>query len=146
VQGRAAALSGGLEVAQCTVSLSQVGVMDGIAGVEDDGPPDALGSLTRISLLMGDDAKQVQGVGVVGLGAQDVAVQPDCLAQAPALVFLQAEGKVVVHGDVPRNADGGSGVVGQELVHPNRRACGLGEGPPMEYSPVNWEWIASPNG
>jgi hypothetical protein len=41
----------------------------------------------------------VQGVGVVGLGAEDAAVAPDGLGQQSALVFLQAEGKLVVHGD-----------------------------------------------
>src|SRR5262245_61152160 len=44
-------------------------------------------------------AKQVQGVGVVGLGAEDAAVAPDGLGQQSALVFLQADGKLVVHGD-----------------------------------------------
>jgi hypothetical protein len=44
-------------------------------------------------------ARQVQGVGVVGLGAEDVAVAPDGLGQQSALVFLQADGKLVVHRD-----------------------------------------------
>jgi hypothetical protein len=46
------------------------------------------------------DAQQVQGVGVVGSGAEDALVAPDGLAQQSALVFLQAKGKLVVHGDV----------------------------------------------
>jgi hypothetical protein len=52
-----------------------------------------------ISLLMERNAQQVQGVGVVGLGVEDVAIAPDCVVQQSALVFLQAEGKLVVHGD-----------------------------------------------
>ncbi len=52
-----------------------------------------------LSLLMESDAEQVQGVGVVGLGAEDVAVPPDGLGQQSALVFLQAERKLLVHGD-----------------------------------------------
>jgi hypothetical protein len=51
---------------------------------------------------MGDDAQQVQGVGVVGLGAEDRAVPPGCLGQEAALVLLQAEDKVVVHGSALR--------------------------------------------
>jgi hypothetical protein len=76
------------------------GVIGGIAQVQGDGPPDALGSPMVISLLMESDAKQVQGVGVVGLGAEDAAVPPDGLGQQSALVFLQANGKLVVHGDM----------------------------------------------
>jgi hypothetical protein len=41
-----------------------------------------------VPLLVGDDAEQVQGVGVVGPGAQDVAVQPGGLVQAAAAVLL----------------------------------------------------------
>jgi hypothetical protein len=52
-----------------------------------------------LSLLMESDAKQVQGVGVVGLGVEDAAVAPDGLGKQPALVFPQAEGKLVVHGE-----------------------------------------------
>jgi hypothetical protein len=33
------------------------------------------------------------------LGVEDAAVAPDGLGKQPALVFLQAEGKLVVHGD-----------------------------------------------
>jgi hypothetical protein len=52
-----------------------------------------------ISLLMESDAQQVQGVGVVGLGAEDAAVAPDGLGQQSALMFLQPQRKLVVHGD-----------------------------------------------
>jgi hypothetical protein len=52
-----------------------------------------------ISLLMESDAQQMQGVGVVGLGPEDAAVAPDGLGQQSALVLLQTEGKLVVHGD-----------------------------------------------
>jgi hypothetical protein len=48
---------------------------------------------------MESDAKQVQGVGVVGLGVEDAAIPPDGLGQQSALMFLQAKGKLVVHGD-----------------------------------------------
>jgi hypothetical protein len=92
-------LGGALEVAQRTVRLAQVGVIGGVPQVQGDGPPDTLGSLTVIPLLMASDAKQVQGVGVVGLGAEDAAVAPDGLGQQSAPVFLQGEGKLVVHGD-----------------------------------------------
>ncbi len=79
-----------------------VGVLGGIPGVHGDGPPDALGGLTVISLLVCDDAKQVQGVGVVGFGAEDVAVPPGRLGQEAALLLLQAEAEVVAHGKVLR--------------------------------------------
>jgi hypothetical protein len=98
-QGHVAALGSALEVAQRTVGLAQVGVVNGIPQVQGDGPPDVLGSLTVIPLLMQIDAQQVQGVGVVGLGAEDAAVPPDGLGQQSALVLLQANGKLVVHGD-----------------------------------------------
>jgi hypothetical protein len=74
-------------------------VINGIAGLQGDGSPDALSGLTVISLLMQGDAKQVQRVGVIGLGVQDVAVLPGRLGQEAALVLLQAEDKLVVHGD-----------------------------------------------
>jgi hypothetical protein len=48
---------------------------------------------------MQGDAEQVQGVGVFGLGPEDVTVQPGRLVEAAAAVLLQAEGKLVVHGD-----------------------------------------------
>jgi hypothetical protein len=35
---------------------------------------------------------------VVGVGVEDAAVPPDGMVQQSALVFLQAEGKLVVHG------------------------------------------------
>jgi hypothetical protein len=127
-QSGAAALGGAVEVAQSTVRLGQVGVIGSIRGVEGDGPADALGGLTVIALLMGDNAQQVQGVGVVGLGVEDIAVQPGCLGQAPALVLLQAEGKVVVHGDALRNADEGSGLVSQAPVAPCIRTLRKDEG------------------
>jgi hypothetical protein len=46
------------------------------------------------------DAQQVQGVGVIGLGVEDATVPPDGLGQQSALVFLQAENKLVVHRDM----------------------------------------------
>jgi hypothetical protein len=52
-----------------------------------------------IPLLMERDAQQVQSVGVIGLGAEDAAVPPDGLGQQSVLVFLQTEGKLVVHAD-----------------------------------------------
>jgi hypothetical protein len=48
---------------------------------------------------MQSDAQQMQGVGVVGLGVEDAAISPDGLGQQSALVFLQTEGKLVVHGN-----------------------------------------------
>jgi hypothetical protein len=84
-------------------------VIAGIAGAQGDGAADALGGLTVISLLLCDDTQQVQGVGMVGLAAEEIAVQPGRLAQAPALVLLQAEGKVIVHGAALRNVDKGGG-------------------------------------
>jgi hypothetical protein len=98
-QGVAAALGGTLEVTQRPVYLAQVGVIGGVPQVQGDGPPDILGSLMVISLLMESDAKQVQGVSVVRLGVEDAAIPPDGVGQQSALVFLQAEGKLVVHGD-----------------------------------------------
>jgi hypothetical protein len=68
-----------------------------IAGAEGDGPADAVGGLAVVPLLVGDDAEQVQGVGVVGSGAEDVAVQPGGPVEAAAAVLLQANGKVVAH-------------------------------------------------
>jgi hypothetical protein len=81
------------------VCLAQVGVIGGIPQVQGDRPPDTLGSLMVISLLMESDAKQVQGVGVVGLGVEDTAIPPDGVGQQSALVFLQAQVKLVVHVD-----------------------------------------------
>jgi hypothetical protein len=60
-----------------------------------------------IALLMGDNAKHVQGFGVLGLGAADAAIPPDGVGQQSALVFLQAEGKLVVHDDVLSILKGG---------------------------------------
>jgi hypothetical protein len=57
---------------------------------------------------MESDAQQVQGVGVVGLGAEDAAVAPDGVGQQSALVFLQAEGKLIVHGDALSILTGGN--------------------------------------
>jgi hypothetical protein len=48
---------------------------------------------------MESDAQQVQSVGVIGLGAEDATVPLDGLGQQSALVFLQAEDKLVVHSD-----------------------------------------------
>jgi hypothetical protein len=81
MQGRSAALGGTLEVAQHTVDLAQVDVIGGIPQVQSDGPSDTLGSLMVLSLLMECDAKQVQGIGVVGSGAEDAAIPPDGLGQ-----------------------------------------------------------------
>ena len=81
-------------------NLAEVGVIGGIPQVQGDGPPDALGSLMVISLLMESDAKQVQGVSVLRLGVEDAAIPPDRLGQQSALVFLQAENKLVVHRDM----------------------------------------------
>jgi hypothetical protein len=63
-----------------------------------------------IALLVESDAQQVQGVGVVGLGAEHAAVPPDSLGQQAALVFPQANGKLVVHGDVLSTLKGGEGM------------------------------------
>ena len=52
-----------------------------------------------LCLLMESDAQQVQGVDMVGLGGEDAAVAPDGLGQQSALVFLQAQVKLVVHVD-----------------------------------------------
>jgi hypothetical protein len=82
-------------------------VIGGTTGSQGNGPADALGGLAVIALLMQGDAQQVQGVGVVGLGAEDVAVSPGRLVQQSALVFLQAEGKLVVHGDALSILKGG---------------------------------------
>jgi hypothetical protein len=43
------------------------------------------------------------------LGAEDAAVAPDGLGQQSALVFLQADGKLVVHGDPLSILKGGGG-------------------------------------
>jgi hypothetical protein len=61
-----------------------------------------------ISLLMESDAKQVQGVSVLRLGVEDAAIPPDRLGQQSALVFLQAEGQLVVHGDALSIFKGGT--------------------------------------
>jgi hypothetical protein len=106
-KGRAAAVGGAVKVALGTVRLGQVGVIDGMVRLQGDGPADALDGLTVIALLMQGDAQQVKCVGVVGLGPEDVAVPPGRLGQPAALVFLQAEAKVVVHGDAIRVEGGG---------------------------------------
>jgi hypothetical protein len=86
-----------------------------------------------ISLLMESDAKQVQGVGVVGLGAEDVAVAPGGLGQQSALVFLQTEGKLVVHGDALSILKGESVRVSSGLSEPlppagqESDACAVGQ-------------------
>jgi hypothetical protein len=44
---------------------------------------------------------------VLELGAEDAAAPPDGLGQQSALVLLQAEGKLVVHGDALSTLKGG---------------------------------------
>ena len=114
-QGGAAAVGGAVELAQAAVGFGQVGVVGGLAGVAGDGPADQLGGAAVVALLQGDDAEQVQGVGVLGLGCQDVAVQPGRFLEAATLVFLQAEGKFVAHGAALRHS--GKKQVGEPIAH-----------------------------
>ena len=44
------------------------------------------------------------------MGAEDAAIPADSLAQQSALVFLQAEDKLVVHGDALSILKGGGGI------------------------------------
>jgi hypothetical protein len=68
-----------------------------------------------LAALMRDHAEQVQGVGVVGPGGQDLVVQPGRLVEAATAMLLQ--GQDVGHGDLGQ----GSGVRGQRLGHQDRR-------------------------
>jgi hypothetical protein len=97
VQSCVAALGRALELAQSAIDFGQVGVVDGIARVLRNGPADILGRTPQFSLLECNHAQEMQGVGMLGLVSQDIAVHLRGLGQTAALVLLNSELEVTTH-------------------------------------------------
>ncbi|MCY2990267.1 MAG: hypothetical protein NTY19_20685 [Planctomycetota bacterium] len=72
--------------AQGAVHLGEVGVESGGSGLQGDRPADQLGGSGRIAILVMQDAKQVQGVGVVGLPVEQRLIAPCRVCEAAGLV------------------------------------------------------------
>ena len=53
---------------------AQVGVEGGRVGIQLDGPADVLDRYLMVIDLRADDTQQVPGVGIAGIGLQDLAV------------------------------------------------------------------------
>ena len=76
---------------QRAIGFAEVVVKQGLAGVERDGSLDVAHRRLGPARLLGDDSQQVQSLGLIGLGGQDLPVE--------LLRGLQAAGLVVLDGD-----------------------------------------------
>ena len=70
-------------------------------GIRSDGPTDPFGGPRQVALLVGHDAQQVQGIGVVRSGGQEVTIRFGRLLQETALVLLDGQRQFVGHGKTP---------------------------------------------
>jgi hypothetical protein len=66
-------------------------VEGGDVGPQGEGPADVLPGEVRLPALGGEDAEQVPGIGVGGIGVQDLAVEAFRLVVVAVLVLLQGQ-------------------------------------------------------
>ena len=83
-------MDGVLGAPEGAIDEPEIVVVGGDPGVSRDGPLDGLGRLIEAPGLIGDDAEQVEDVGLVGTGLEYVAVD--------RLGFPQAARLMMVHG------------------------------------------------
>jgi hypothetical protein len=67
----------------------------GNAGTHRNGPADQLDGLGVVPLLVGCHSEQVEGVGMVGVAAQEALVDPPRLLQLTSLMVFQGRVQVV---------------------------------------------------
>ncbi len=93
-QGGPAAVDGLLVLAQGAVNLGQVGVVSGGLGLENHGAGDQLDRPGRISVLVVQDAEEMQGTGVVGLPGKHGVIATGRVGETTRLVQLPGGGKL----------------------------------------------------
>jgi hypothetical protein len=97
-----------------------------IGGIDLDGSANQLDRLRRIPAVRSDDSRQVQGVGVLGIGAQDLIVHGLRSRQIPVLVLRERQVKFF------RASCGGGAIVHHESLERLR-----GYEPNVNYSIVS---------
>ncbi len=75
------AADGTLHLSNRPVGFRQVGMEGGCTGLDGDGPSNEVDGLLVIALLMGDDAEQMQGVGLNGVPIKNALVSTRRLIQ-----------------------------------------------------------------
>jgi hypothetical protein len=79
------------------VGFGQVGLVGSHAGIQGDGAADVLGGPRGMAALEGDDAQEMQGVGVVGVLCEKVLVDLRRLIEQATLMITQSRVQVVAH-------------------------------------------------
>jgi hypothetical protein len=91
VRGPLASGNGALAVAHGREHTGQVGMKGGELGVDLDRASDQANRFLRRALVVACEAEQMQGVGVVGLGLQDIPADRRRLVVASRLLALDGE-------------------------------------------------------
>ena len=78
-------------MSQRAIDQGQIGVVGSGGGITGDRTTDPFGGSDGVALLVDDNSKQVQQVGVLWLGGQEVTIPLGCLIQEAALVLLDGQ-------------------------------------------------------
>ncbi len=78
----------------------EAGVEGGSGGMEMDGAADQFEGLGVMAGLGEEEAEEVKGVGVVGIGGEDFLVDGLGVAEAAGLVMLEGEGEGLGESEV----------------------------------------------
>ncbi len=89
VEAQRAAVAGHrmVQLAQALVGQAEVGVIRGLAGIAEHGPLDGVDGRLVVAPLERNHADQMQGLGVVGLGLEDLPVDLLRLLKPAGLVM-----------------------------------------------------------
>ncbi len=107
-QGGPAAVHGLLVLAEGTVSLGQVGVVSGGFGLHSQSAADQLDGPGRIAVLVVQDAKEMQGAGVVGLPGEHGVIATSRVGETTRLEQLPTGDQVCIHHANPLRGKRGS--------------------------------------
>ena len=77
-------VEGPIQLPHSAVNFAEIGVIQGVCGIDRDGAGNQLDRRIRMAHLVGQNTEQVECVGMIGLTGQDLAIQRLGLGQAPA--------------------------------------------------------------
>ena len=124
--GLAVGFFGQVELVEGAAGFAEVVVIAGEGGVGSDSEGDEFDGFVMVVVLLGDDAEQVEGVGVVGFELENFVVD--------GLSLVEAAGGVVVEGGVDEIGDGwvvGGGIhsaLWGGIIRKRRRNSPMGDG------------------
>ena len=123
-----------IQLPRSAVNLAEVGVIQGVCGIDRDGPADQLDRGIRMAHLVGQDTEKVECLGMIGGAGQDLAIERLGLGQAAGLMMPQGDVQRLVDGG-PDRALGGRGGNGQGTLRSRRGAEGGADDLPGIFGP-----------